>query len=142
MSNGATIAPTIRITNTAGPSPASAALKSAPQTETATVSADPAPSYIIDIDDDGSQGADGAVVLNGEMLLPYRTDVDMDRAMSESRLRHWRTTSSRFDSPGSRDPGSISPLSVKVPSCRQLWEARLNRFDQYVKQLKAKESES
>lgn len=25
---------------------------------------------------------------------------------------------------------------------RQLWEARLDRFDQYVKQLKAKESES
>ena len=29
-----------------------------------------------------------------------------------------------------------------LTACRQLWEARLDRFDQYVKQLKEKESES
>ena len=41
----------------------------------------------------------------------------------------------------------IAPERFKVvedwlTARRQLWEARLDRFDQYVKQLKAKESES
>ena len=41
----------------------------------------------------------------------------------------------------------IAPERFKVvedwlTARRQLWEARLNRFDQYVKQLKEKESES
>ena len=41
----------------------------------------------------------------------------------------------------------IAPQRFKVvedwlAERRQLWEARLDRFDQYVKQLKAKESES
>jgi DNA-binding transcriptional ArsR family regulator len=41
----------------------------------------------------------------------------------------------------------IAPKRFKVAedwltSRRQLWEARLDQFDQYVKQLKAKESES
>lgn len=41
----------------------------------------------------------------------------------------------------------IAPQRLKVAedwltARRQLWEARLDRFDQYVKQLKKKESES
>jgi DNA-binding transcriptional ArsR family regulator len=41
----------------------------------------------------------------------------------------------------------IAPARFKVAedwltARRQLWEARLDRFDQYVRQLKAKESES
>jgi DNA-binding transcriptional ArsR family regulator len=41
----------------------------------------------------------------------------------------------------------IAPERLKVvedwlTARRQLWEARLNRFDQYVKELKEKESES
>jgi len=41
----------------------------------------------------------------------------------------------------------IAPARFRVAedwltSRRQLWEARLERFDQYVKQLKARESES
>jgi DNA-binding transcriptional ArsR family regulator len=41
----------------------------------------------------------------------------------------------------------IAPKRFKVAedwltARRQLWEARLDRFDQYVKQLKAKESEA
>ena len=41
----------------------------------------------------------------------------------------------------------IAPERFKVVDAwlaarRQLWEARLNRFDEYVKQLKEKESES
>ena len=49
----------------------------APATETAMFPADPAAGYIIDIDDGGSTGADGRVILNGVVLLDYRTEADV-----------------------------------------------------------------
>jgi DNA-binding transcriptional ArsR family regulator len=41
-------------------------------------------------------------------------------------------------------PSFVQHLSVleQLTARRQLWEARLDQFDQYVKQLKEKESES
>ena len=48
-----------------------------PVTETATFPGDPQASYLIDIDDGGSQGADGSVILNGEVLLALRTATDV-----------------------------------------------------------------
>src|SRR6185295_19518831 len=37
---------------------------------------DPAADYIIDMDDQASQGADGEVILNGQVLLPPRSAPD------------------------------------------------------------------
>ena len=39
-------------------------------------------------------------------------------------------------------PERLKVAEVWLAARRRLWEARLNRFDQYVKQLKQKESES
>ena len=39
-------------------------------------------------------------------------------------------------------PERLEVVEDWVTARRQLWEARLNRFEQYVKQLKQKESES
>ena len=47
-----------------------------PRTASATFAGDPAADYVIDIDDMASQGADGSVVLNGEVLLAARTASD------------------------------------------------------------------
>ncbi len=47
-----------------------------PTTEIHGFAADPEADYMIDIDDDGSQGADGSVVLNGEVLLSPRAGTD------------------------------------------------------------------
>lgn len=44
-----------------------------PQTEISSFSADPQADYIIDVDDHGSLGADGSVILNGEVVLGLRT---------------------------------------------------------------------
>jgi hypothetical protein len=48
-----------------------------PKTERTTFPGDPAADYVIDLDDNGSQGADGAVWLNGELLLAPRTSADL-----------------------------------------------------------------
>lgn len=48
--------------------------KAAPVTEVVTFSGDPAADYVIDIEDQGSKGADGSVVLNGAVLLAPRSD--------------------------------------------------------------------
>jgi DNA-binding transcriptional ArsR family regulator len=39
-------------------------------------------------------------------------------------------------------PERFKVVEAWLTSCRRLWEARLDRFDQYVKQLTEKESES
>lgn len=49
----------------------------APFVERSTILGDPAADYIIDIDDGGSQGADGSVMLNGEVVLAPRTSGDV-----------------------------------------------------------------
>ena len=55
-----------------------------PRTERFTFTADPAADYIIDIDDLGSQGADGSVILNGQVLMG-------PRLVGETGPRHIRT---------------------------------------------------
>lgn len=44
-----------------------------PVTDRSTILGDPAADYIVEIDDGASQGADGSVTLNGEVLLALRT---------------------------------------------------------------------
>jgi N-acetylneuraminic acid mutarotase/pimeloyl-ACP methyl ester carboxylesterase len=50
---------------------------STPATDRSTISGDPQADYLIDIDDGGSEGADGSVVLNGKVLLAPRTRADV-----------------------------------------------------------------
>lgn len=52
-------------------------LTSQPRTERAEFGADPEADYVIDIDDRGSQGADGGVILNNQVLLAPRTAADV-----------------------------------------------------------------
>lgn len=49
----------------------------APTTEKAAFGADPAADYVIDMDDMGSEGADGSVILNDQVLLAPRTAADV-----------------------------------------------------------------
>src|SRR5262245_29220636 len=58
-------------------------LTGVPRIEMAAFVTDPAADYLIDIDDQGSQGSDGSVILNGEVLLAPRTAADVG-------LRHVR----------------------------------------------------
>ena len=48
-----------------------------PLTETITFEGDPGADYIIDIDDLGSQGADGSVTLNGQVLVAPRLEDEL-----------------------------------------------------------------
>ena len=47
-----------------------------PVDQTSTFAADPGARYLIDINDDSTQGADGSVTLNGQVLLAPRTSSD------------------------------------------------------------------
>lgn len=48
----------------------------------------------------------------------------------------------RVSGPGRNGPKRFKVVEDWLTARRQLWEARLDQFDQYVKQLKEKESES
>jgi ZU5 domain len=48
-----------------------------PFTQKATFNADPAADYVIDMDDKGSEGADGSVTLNDQVVLAPRTAADV-----------------------------------------------------------------
>lgn len=82
----------------------------APTTETATFPGDPVADYLIDIDDGGSQGADGSVVLNGDVLLAPRTTTDLGprHVRKEVALRETNTLDVRLTG----KPGSFVTVSI------------------------------